>query len=206
MPGFIIFIIVLVVIWAIIATTTASNKQKEMERRRALQAELQRMAMQRAANPTSAARMRATPPQQISRGIAERFPDVLLPPSPQQQRHQPRQVMKPVPTMRVQQQPQMRRAVPPVPPPIPRRPASRRPAPPPKVSGHLQAEILPDAPAAAPAAAQSATTPAITSRSQQHLAGVDASAIRRWAQPSRLRQQFILTEIFQPPLALREPH
>lgn len=32
---------------------------------------------------------------------------------------------------------------------------------------------------------------------------VTASVIRRWATPTRLQQQFILTEIFQPPLALR---
>ena len=34
---------------------------------------------------------------------------------------------------------------------------------------------------------------------------VDAQAIRRWLTPATLRSQFILTEILQPPLALREP-
>ncbi len=34
---------------------------------------------------------------------------------------------------------------------------------------------------------------------------VDATAFRRWLTPATLRQQFLLTEIFQPPLALREP-
>jgi hypothetical protein len=53
-----------------------------------------------------------------------------------------------------------------------------------------------------------ATPPAIVPSSAQRSAdgrGVNAPAIARWAKPSTLRQQFILTEIFQPPLALREP-
>ena len=34
---------------------------------------------------------------------------------------------------------------------------------------------------------------------------VGAVAINKWLKPTTLRQQFILTELFQPPLALREP-
>jgi len=33
----------------------------------------------------------------------------------------------------------------------------------------------------------------------------DAPALSRWLRPETLRRQFILTEIFQPPLALRDP-
>jgi hypothetical protein len=33
---------------------------------------------------------------------------------------------------------------------------------------------------------------------------VDAAVIRRWLRPGTLRSQYILTEIFQPPLALRD--
>jgi hypothetical protein len=33
--------------------------------------------------------------------------------------------------------------------------------------------------------------------------GVAAPAIHKWLTPATLRQQFILTELFQPPLALR---
>jgi hypothetical protein len=33
-----------------------------------------------------------------------------------------------------------------------------------------------------------------------------ATALRNWLQPATLRHQFILTEILQPPLALREPN
>jgi hypothetical protein len=48
-------------------------------------------------------------------------------------------------------------------------------------------------PAVQPMAARPVARPAIA-----------APAIKRWATPATLRQQFILTEIFQPPLALRE--
>ncbi len=34
---------------------------------------------------------------------------------------------------------------------------------------------------------------------------VDAAALRRWLKPKILRDQFILSEIFQPPMALRDP-
>ena len=32
-----------------------------------------------------------------------------------------------------------------------------------------------------------------------------ATTVSRWLNPTTLRQQFILTEIFQPPLGLRDP-
>jgi hypothetical protein len=46
-------------------------------------------------------------------------------------------------------------------------------------------------------------------RAVSHVAAavtVAAPAIRRWLTPSTLRQQFILTELFQSPIALREDH
>ncbi len=33
----------------------------------------------------------------------------------------------------------------------------------------------------------------------------DAASVKRWLRPETLRQQFILTEVLQPPVALREP-
>src|SRR5437773_2199936 len=51
----------------------------------------------------------------------------------------------------------------------------------------------------------STAAPAVESPSHRpSVASVDASQIARWAKPATLRQQFILTEIFQPPLALRD--
>jgi hypothetical protein len=55
---------------------------------------------------------------------------------------------------------------------------------------------LPTAPAQVAAAA---ARPAATSSS------ANAAALSRWLTPKTLRSQFILTEILQPPLALREP-
>lgn len=40
-------------------------------------------------------------------------------------------------------------------------------------------------------------------RSKQATANVDADQLRNWLRPQTLREQFILTEILQPPLALR---
>ena len=37
-------------------------------------------------------------------------------------------------------------------------------------------------------------------------APADARVIARWLNPSTLRRQFMLTEIFQPPVALRDNH
>ncbi len=184
MPVFIIFIVIMVIIWGIIASSAAANKQKEMERRRRLQAELQQMAMQQAARNAGV----VPPPQptrRISPGIAQRFPDVLLPPAPQQwQQQQPMSRTAP-PAMRRQIQPQ------------PKRPAQRRVAAPPL------AQSQPSKPRQAPAPS-SATDPIVTLTPERTVTGVNAAAIRRWAKPNVLRQQFILTEIFQPPLALRD--
>jgi len=198
MPVFFVFIIILIVLWTIIASSTAAAKQKERERRHALQAELQQMAMRRAAGLPSAPVPRQSPgprpPQRrISQGIADRFPDVLLPPTLQPQPSRPQQ--RPMPQRR------------PAPPPIPRAtrspvPASRRSgatpfnAPAPAISQQQPPPLPPNSPAAPVASPTSAARAGIA---------VDAAVIARWAQPNKLRQQFILTEIFQPPLALREP-
>jgi len=62
------------------------------------------------------------------------------------------------------------------------------------------------APVAAPRAAAMSVAPSTTvNRGRSGDAPtVSASAIRKWATPTRLQQQFILTEVFQPPLALRK--
>jgi hypothetical protein len=61
------------------------------------------------------------------------------------------------------------------------------------------------APAAPRAPAMDVAPSTIVNRARSgDAATVSAASIRRWATPSRLQQQFILTEIFQPPLALRK--
>jgi hypothetical protein len=52
----------------------------------------------------------------------------------------------------------------------------------------------------ASAPAMAASAPAARPASPQ----VDAAALARWLQPATLRHQFMLTEVLQPPLALRE--
>ena len=58
--------------------------------------------------------------------------------------------------------------------------------------------VAPVAPApAAQTAAPSVKHPSVA---------VDAAALRRWLKPRVLRDQFILSEVFQPPIALRDTH
>jgi hypothetical protein len=72
--------------------------------------------------------------------------------------------------------------------------APARPAPPvaakppaPVVVAQTAAQVAPPAP-----------------RPQVSHVAVDATVLRRWLTPGTLRTQFILTEVFQPPLALRK--
>lgn len=89
---------------------------------------------------------------------------------------------KPPPPMPARSAPMMRRGKAAI-----AQPAAPMPIPEQKVRQHLMP--LP-APAPAPAAAK--------------VASVDAAALRRWLRPNVLRSQFILSEIFQPPLGMRE--
>jgi hypothetical protein len=186
MTPFLTFLAIIVVIWTLSGIATAVNKKNEAERRRQLALQLQRASMQGRA-PAAAQR-----PRRISEGLAARFPDVLLPPAPPPQRMQapplpPRR--QPAPQQRKKQQqrrgsaPQQRRVAAPPPPPVPAAAASRGSAP------------------------LSTAAPAVQSahdRAASAVRAVDAAALARWARPATLRQQFMLTEIFQPPLALRD--
>jgi hypothetical protein len=55
------------------------------------------------------------------------------------------------------------------------------------------------------APAKSVSASSQVTRSSVRAAGANASSIRRWLRPDSLRKQFILTELLQPSLALREP-
>jgi hypothetical protein len=67
---------------------------------------------------------------------------------------------------------------------------------------------LPVAKAAAPVRAAPKVTPPAAPvpvpPAARPTGAVDAAALRRWLKPQVLHNQFILSEIFQPPLALRE--
>jgi hypothetical protein len=71
----------------------------------------------------------------------------------------------------------------------------RRPAPPPMPAAPVPVTIVQEISAAAPAAHAS-------TRQAPHAARAD---LRHWLTPAVLQRQFILTEVLQPPLALREP-
>jgi hypothetical protein len=114
------------------------------------------------------------------------FPTLPLPPRPPNPQAapprprppiQPGQARPPTPA----QQQAMRRAAA-----KPQRAPAPKPAPPPPRAK------------AAPQAAMTTTT------MQRPTSEVDAAALRRWLRPQVLHNQFILSEIFQPPLALRD--
>jgi hypothetical protein len=188
---FIIFAVILGVIWTLSGLATWANKQKEAERRARIREQIARTAGK--SNPAAIAQRaqpqaQRMPPPPISRGIAARFPDVLLPPTPSQRRP---------PQVRAQQQPRGPR-------PFPKKPQRKQQqqrqsapiAPPPLAA----APTPPQAPDAAPvartaAAAASTASPRIT-----------AAMLSKWMTPNTLNQQFLITEIFQPPLGLRDRH
>jgi hypothetical protein len=182
-PPFVFFAIVLVVIWLLSAVANAMSKQKDAQRRQQV-----RQGVQRARTPQPGA-YRPKPPtqaqqrQQLNAGYAVRHPEMLAPPPP-----------PPVPMAT--------RARVPVPPP-PRRPQQRQT----RTSRPTQAFMPPppipvlEADAPRPSAAAK-SSPAGTKPQAPQTA--TAPAISRWLKPNTLRQQFILTEIFQPPLAMRQ--
>src|SRR5687767_574641 len=95
--GFVIFIAVLAVIWTLSAIATAVNKQKDAERRRMLRDQMARAGIRTPEPvPQPPQRRPVQRPQAISRGIAERFPDVLLPPAPMKPRPQAQRRPQPI--------------------------------------------------------------------------------------------------------------
>ena len=179
MSPFVIFVIIFIgiVLWALSTMASMVNRQQEAERRR---------------------RFREMMEQSQSAGggqFAQASP-IRPPPVPQQRlnpgyavRH-PEMVrpVPPPPPRRLAQQPQQRRK------PAP----ARRVAMPPPPIPVLEADDEP-APQRRPALREVVAKPQATTTAT-------APAIKRWLQPSTLRQQFILTELFQPPLALRDDH
>jgi hypothetical protein len=95
----------------------------------------------------------------------------------------------------------------------PGRPPGRRISPPPIMMARPIVTATTIAPMAATASTGTAhAVPAKSIAATAAAASVDkkpsanAATLRRWMNPTTLRQQFMLTEIFQPPLALRESH
>ena len=172
-----IFGAIFLIIWALSAFVSWINKQQQEAKRQRVRQELEGTVRRTVARMPQQMQQRIPP--RIAEGLAQRFPDVLLPPAPPPPIPQQR---RPVPMPR-----------PPVQPQAPRRIAKQtRPAPlpPPPLMLEEVTESSLASPVLAPPRARAKVT-------------VDAAALSKWMTPATLRQQFILTEILQPPLALR---
>lgn len=138
------------------------------------------------------------------KGTSKKTPRRPRPPAQRRPETQPARPTgrRPVPPPRVQP-PAMR--VPPPPVPVPRKPAQSRPpkrkAPPP-VRRPEELEVILEA---VPSRMRASTSP-ITDQPQKSQPPATATALQlhRWLQPPTLQSQFILTEILQPPVSLRE--
>lgn len=175
---------IVVVIWIIGAISSAIKKQREEWKRR------REMQMPRMPQP-SAARMpapvRGRPIPQPAQPVDSR---ITWPPIPAL-RNVPAQ-----PPQAPQRNKQMlgrqgkkKKSKSPPPLPVPRGPQLAQPA------------VLP-----LPASKRTIESTAIgqgESRRATQTTGADAAAIRRWLTPQTLRTQFILTEVLQPPVAIR---
>ena len=189
MGPFFTFVGIIAAIWLLSLIASVQNKRREMERRRMYQMQMQRAGLQPQRPQQQRRPTGSQPVRRISPGIAARFPDVLLPPALPPRRVGPiaqQQRRVPVPQQRRSAQPQRRAGGRPVPAPAPNAP--------PAYQGSAPLSSAAPAVASVSAARQTATA----------AKAVDATAVARWAKPATLRQQFILTEIFQPPLALRD--
>jgi hypothetical protein len=92
----------------------------------------------------------------------------------------------------------------PIPPPVPRRPQQQQPQRRPAARRPGQAAMPPPPMPVQPAQAGRAAAPRAAAAQPVSVQAVKAPAISRWLKPATLRQQFILTEVFQPPVVMRE--
>ncbi|HEV7299543.1 MAG TPA: hypothetical protein VGN72_09285 [Tepidisphaeraceae bacterium] len=172
--GRFIFPIIFVLIWIISAIMSAVNKSKDRQRRQQMEVE-EHLGRQQ---PTA----QRPPP----------LPDAIL-------RQLPNPMPMPVPPQRQQQQRQQR----------PQPQSARRTPLPPQLPKKVQKKKKPAARPVQvfeePAAPLRVSTPPIEAVQPiaARPAAATAASIQQWMKPSTLRQQFILTEILQPPKALR---
>ena len=176
MHPFVFFALVLFAIFVLSSIASAISKQQDAARRRQVRQDIDPMGRQQLQ-------------QQLNPGYQVRHPEMLAsrprPPS----RAQPRAPMPVQPIAAMPQRPQQRQR------PRRRGPAVLPPPPIPAMQGNAPRSLV-----AQGAAKPVATKPAAPAPVQS----VKAPAIARWLNPATLRQQFILTEVFQPPLAMRD--
>jgi hypothetical protein len=212
--GKIVFGVIFAIIWAISGVVSWINKKQEEARRERVRQEIERSARVPEPPPVPGAAESPYGPlrrgpvgemgprpgdRDIHEGFAYRHPEVgrvPAPPMPPRQAPPPRRVPAPA---RVQQRPQQQSQ--------PGRRSKRRrqgqPAPPP-----IPSASIPTLELAESSPASTATSPGSALVTDQKTAAVlpavDARTLRRWLNPQTLRSQYILTEILQPPLALRQ--
>lgn len=179
----IVFGVAVGVFWVIAQIASALGKKKEQAKRERVRLELERNAHQRRGPDwDQVAQTPPPPPPQVNRS---------LPPAPPPYQSAPQ--YPPVPPRPPQQQQQRQAQRPqrqPKPPKLPKK--KKQPPPPP-------APVLEEVEETRRTVLESAEQRA------QREPRVGARELRTWLNPSTMRQQFIVTEILQPPLTLRPP-
>jgi Sec-independent protein translocase protein TatA len=173
-----VFVVVLI-IWGISALANAAKKTTEQQK--------ERMRKVREAIEQSQQAARQQMPQQAGRPPVQLAPEI-------QRRIPPPVVTRPQPQRKPIRRPILATK---------KRVATnynaltaKKPAPPPPLPA---AKAVPEV----VLVPETAPPPPMLSTSRKST-GVSAAAITMWLTPATLRQQFMLTEIFQPPIALRE--
>jgi hypothetical protein len=196
--------VVAIIIWAIgaLAKKASQSTNKQKERLRQVRESIERAHAQQqpvTLNPEIARRLPPVLPQR---------PPVVRRPNPagraatnyDQMTGQPRTAPPPVAGQRIPAPRQVQsRPRPAAKRPIPRTVAQR-----PMTAARPAIAAPPSAPPAEVILLPEATRPVAEVPRPVVRPAITATSINRWATPDTLRQQFILTEIFQPPLAMRE--
>lgn len=174
----IVFGVAVGVFWVIAQIASALGKKKEQAKRERVRQELERNAQQRR-GPDWDQVANTPPPPPVNRPVPP------MPPPYQQSAPQ----YPPVPAQREQRQAQ-RPQKQPKPPKLPKK---KKQPPPPPVPVLEEVEVT------------HRTVPELATTQKAREPRVGASELQTWLKPATMRQQFIVTEILQPPLAMRPP-
>lgn len=204
-------------IWLISAIAGQFNKKKEEERRRRVREEIERIEQVERLKQMGGPAPPAPSPQRMPDRLPSRLPErpaARLPDHPPMRAPErlPDRPAARLPDRFPPYQPERARPMP-----APNRPASvDRPPSLPSRNAKKKKKVI--QPAAEPqqivnvSAAVEASPYAITRASDQTASGqrtkqsLRAGALALWLRPETLRQQFILTELFQPPISMRDSH
>jgi hypothetical protein len=170
----IIFGIIVVVVWIVSAIASQLKKQKQQQKK---EADWERILREQT---------QGTPPQS-----QQQTPPVLRP--------QPQRTVPPPTPSRPRPVPQAKKRSVPKQRPSPPRPVSRPQSPPPR-----QVPAMARTEESDTHAVLTRQAPAAPVQPLRPPPSLTTESLARWLRPATLRQQFILTEILQPPLSLRD--